>query len=803
MNIANPLIPRAKAIKEKKLGHSRPFRDDFWVGFSDSSKYNSRKNHLLSSVRRFDSYRPTQRIYVQADLDFMDKNPSKTSTPSQIWDEAGLEVVASERTDKVTVAGTKVNFDKLQEILNTSNFEVAKTSMGNTKVKNISREIYALSNLNDKTVDLVARTDSRLFALLELGFTERVKCSIEFYSTVPRYKVNDFADLIRLKIHTELTVLPAEQIIHNFIMEAYLNSEEIRSLLTETSLSDIQIIRLKGKLLLQRLIPDINLSDVRVTTPSTQEIVGVIDSGVSHALLDPSRFNREIFLPSGKTAELQHGTFVASRILFGIDIFSQTKSGSLTPLCKYLDVQVAYALSGDSSYEDINLKEAIEEVFRRYPDVVVFNISMNQYEGLLKSDFNKPIDRTTEFLDELARKYDKLVIISAGNHIAYQSYTEDYNGMFQVDNQDTFVAPPADAINVLTIGSVTNVEGNMFICGSKMLPSPFSRRGHIRNNWRKPELTHFGGNILKEPLGNYSDGSYEIANRNQAGVEGLANSGLYKDVGTSHSAPIVSREAIVALDRLKRGDAEEHLKMNGNRANLLRAILIHSTKLTHQSVISDVKLKQAYGFGLPDGLACFSDDRNRATILYSDELTSVSKKQKLKIKLPEEIVGRKTRFTLTAAYNPPVNSNFPQEYNSLIVESNLRFTEDISVEAMSEAAAETVARTEGQSKAIIKVKYVKKPSTHDQYTNDCFPVSSIVCEGNTPTVNMEVIVQLTERPRYLKEMSGKIDEISQNYALVLTIEDLEETNTLKEALINTEQFIEVTNEVEQTLEVES
>lgn len=783
MNISDPLVPKSKAVRERKTGRTVPFRDDYWKEFDDVHSYERRKQMLSEQTNSLRKYQDDQQIYVDVQFDFSEVNNSKSSQPKDLWEQANLEIVAGTDDATITISGKQNSFLALQGLIATSDFATAKSVREKIPVKNISREIYAVASIADRTNAYTKRLDSRLLELLEAAASEEVLCSLEIYSNIPKSQTEQIQQKIEEVLGKEIFPYPEEQIIRNILFDCNLSPEEAKSLLTDEEFSYIQIIRVKGTFEWQRLIPNTNLGNVPLQQPITDEVIGLIDSGVNHTLLNPLLTNIEKHLPDAKYPEYVHGTTVLSRVVFGDGLFNQVRSGSLTPLCRYLDIQVLFEENGQTTYEEKLLRQAITEVFRRYPDVCVFNFSINHHQGTSPRDFDNPVDRFTEFLDEQARLYDKFVVVSSGNNPCYPSYTHNYAQLFTSSSDDIYIATPAEGLNVIAVGSITGIGGQDFICAEKGYPSPFSRRGLGRNGILKPEVVHVGGNVLKPSDGDFNRPSFVEASKNRAGVESISTNGLCKDFGSSLSAPLVSREAIIALDRINRGEQGEYLDLTNNRANLLKALVVHSTRLKEQLALTDEALAAAYGLGIPEVNLCFSDNEDQATIIYTDKIVGKDKKHKLHIKLPDNLVGKKCRFVMTVVYNPPVDSNFPHEYNSAFIKSNLRVLDNFPEEVDDEEFKPRIGSP--------KVK-----NQFFQINNEHSSIIQKVFEGKLSFPNLEFYSEITLRGRFERENPGIADIFEQSYATVITLIDLEGESELKEQMLQSEQFVQIEPETQ-------
>lgn len=788
--IDQPLVPKRKARHLKKTGRTSSFRDKFWQEFDGVREYERRIQSLSANLKVVENYDQNQQIYFEAGIDFESVKESKGATPEDLWDKYGLDIVASSSKNKFVISGSKSEYSNLKNFIESADFSLAKSGFPRItrKEMNAYREIYALSTLSDQNTIVEGRVDNTIEEAFASGTEEKIDCIIEFRADVNRWEYDRKFALISQLIGEEVLPASVELIIHNMFGYTSLTTGQIRELLSNPGFSFIQFIRSKDKILTQRLVPNLDLNSVVVGNPESEEVIGVIDSGVESPLLNKLRFDSLKIIPNHKNDYKLHGTFVTSRVIFGNDVFSQCEGGRLTPLCRFLDIQVLYDAGEESTeYDELLLRQSIDEAFRRYEDVVLYNLSLNLHEGIKPSEYFKYIHPLTEFIDARAREYDKLPIISVGNQFWYQSHS--YNDLFGLDNHDIFISVPSDALNALSVGSIVDTASDEFHCEKQNYPSPFTRKGGIRNQWKKPELTHWGGNILLPNGLTYENASYQVAAKNKGGVEGIFPNKLGKDYGTSQSTPLVSREAIKALSQINKYSHAEILDTDSNKANLVKASLIHSTAFSNEFAYKNDNLDKCVGFGIPNGEVSFKDNPDKATIIYADKIDYSSKKHSIVFEIPDMLVGSMCKFTFTLVYNPPVNKNFPKSYNQLYLTASPKFLfPDIK----------------DTGEPYFKKKDVKKGKwSWNNYSNHDFSSIHFSNEKKVSSNLMEIIVQLFARQEYEKENIGHEDAIFQHYALILTIEDLEERGVLKEQLVISDQFnqIEVEVDVEEQVAV--
>ena len=264
-------------------------------------------------------------------------------------------------------------------------------------------------------------------------------------------------------------------------------------------------------------------------------VVAVVDTGVAlnHRLLE--RFRRGTFVHPQSAGLLgDHGTFVASRVVFG-DPQSPLDPPTPTPDCGFVNVVVG---RDHRSIEGKAVVSAVETVAANFPDVRVFNLSFGDAVAV---DLRDPVNRAerlflTQDLDNLVFARDLVVVVAAGNSEPGIVPRHPYPDHWQ--DPQWGLGHWAVGFNTLKCGSF--VESWTLVGGLADVPyapSPFSRVGPGLADTPSPDVSAHGGNC---------DSNYRPVSGH--GVFGLTASGYWEDrSGTSYSAPLVSRECAHAL----------------------------------------------------------------------------------------------------------------------------------------------------------------------------------------------------------------------------------------------------------------
>ena len=267
-------------------------------------------------------------------------------------------------------------------------------------------------------------------------------------------------------------------------------------------------------------------------------------------------------------------------------------------------------------------------------------------------------------LDELVRDLDILIIVSAGNRTPrkendpnieeavslYPDYLkESNNGIFE----------PANALNVLSVGSLAHGEGldqntiqdmSIHTITQYQEPSPFTRKGPGAEDCIKPDIVDFGGTYIFDALiGRLLSGKDKAS----AGVLTLhhdfINQLFVTGSGTSYSAPMVANKASNLLRAFPQASS-----------NLLRALLVGaaSNPEVTKNCLSDfdsIDVMNITGYGLIDPEKALFSDESRVT-LYAEGSLELDHFAVFQIHIPKEFqtVAGKKHINVTLAFNPPV-----------------------------------------------------------------------------------------------------------------------------------------------------
>jgi subtilisin family serine protease len=773
------LVPKEKSRREKKTGGG-PFWKSYWEKEVQqnptyyASQYQKRVSALSNTLTSFkNKYKESNRRYY-AEIKLDKEASSKSKEPTALWTEAGLDIVETrERNGETfyTVSGTSEDFKKLEQITQSATFDNAYEGKG--KAQDMARQIFAVTEIYDKNGTIENRVSHQLRELIKSNYAKSLDCIITIHYERKLSEYDTLFDEISQKIgEVNLHKRDKEFFISNMSYRATVTIGQITELLSDPVYGYIARIKINPEFIVQRSTPNVNLNSIQVSSPLTNEQIVLIDSGVDNALINPLIAHSMNYLSASDIADKRHGTSVASRLLFGHGFFKKVTNGEkLEPVAKIVDVQVLHKKSDGSTVVDTDvLMKSIKEATNRV-DATLYNLSIASREPVNEKN---DIDDSTALIDSISSKKDVLFITAVGNQNG--NYPLGYKGIFNVKDDSCNISAPSDAINALSVGSIAeSINGNT-ICDTLDHPSPFTRRGGFRNDIKKPELVAYGGNVEKDPTDKY-EASHLVASTNNHGVDIMDEAGFCRDTGTSLSAPIVTRTAALVLDYLKKSNLSKQLPLfNQNKANLTKALLIHSTSRIKQAKIKDEMVKRAYGFGKADHTsALFDDTEDTVTISYADAISFSEKRQKILIKLPDYLLGKSLEFTFTLVYNPPINTNF-KEYKMI----NLQGSVGLIFPNMEN----------GKLTGKTDVKPLAPSHSWDNYKSSGF--NTIHFKKTLRKLNfldLQIGIQMTVSNHLLNEMPE--EKILQNYAVVLSIKDKTESGQLRSQLLQKNQLVEL------------
>ncbi|WP_197453500.1 S8 family serine peptidase [Caulifigura coniformis] len=373
--------------------------------------------------------------------------------------------------------------------------------------------------------------------------------------------------------------------------------------------------------------------------------VAVVDMGVpdSHIILSPYRRGQFYGQSVARQAIGNHGSLVASRVVFG-DHSSHESIAGATPACSFYDAMIGSVPHFGNTFHDKAVIDALSGVRGAAPDVRVFNLSIGDHKTF--SDFNETDLRekrlTLQDLDNFAFANDCVLVVAAGNSVPGTAPAPPYPE--HLKDSRWALGPWASGFNTWICGSyVSRITSGGLVVHSGW-PSAFTRIGPGLCNCPTPNFGAPGGNC---------DDAYRVGN-NGHGVWGIAANGLGEDhCGSSHAAPILAREVAFTLRELQRYCVQGTTPF----AVTAKAFL----SLTATRTTEDAEVRELAGWTLGRGKASVQRLRSPATgsavILWQGYIESSKDTVRVQLPIPKQWLAsaEKPVLRLIVCSDPPVN----------------------------------------------------------------------------------------------------------------------------------------------------
>lgn len=375
--------------------------------------------------------------------------------------------------------------------------------------------------------------------------------------------------------------------------------------------------------------------------------VAVVDLGVpaSHRKLSPYRRGQFIPQDTAKPPVGEHGSFVASRVVFG-DHDSDAALAASPGRCAFYDAMVGDFPSGTGRLNRVNDKAvmpAILGVRGASPDVRVFNLSFGDTRPL--DEFPQVEQREKRLLlqdlDNFVFANDAIVVVAAGNSqpgvVPNPAYPEHFK------DKRWALGPWACGFNTLVCGSVVSRVAATGLVQTVGWPSPFSRIGPGLCNAPVPSFCAPGGNTndaYNTPAG--------------VGVWGYTGSGLAEDrAGTSFAAPLLAREAALTLHELSRFCAPGSQPF----AVTARAFLALTADAPTENERVKSLVERTLGHGRANMGRLITPQSGSAVIMWQGFIESPEDTVRVQLPVPLDWMDQadKPMLRLVIAYDPPVN----------------------------------------------------------------------------------------------------------------------------------------------------
>lgn len=398
------------------------------------------------------------------------------------------------------------------------------------------------------------------------------------------------------------------------------------------------------------------------TPPPGSPGVCVIDSGLAtgHPILANAVGDARAF-PISLGTEIDqndHGTLVSGLALYG-DVSACIDALDFSPQIILYSARVTNAQNrfDDESLIITQMEQAVQYFYDTY-GCRVFNISLADPDLVYADGKPSPWAST---LDDLAQKYNVVIVVSAGNIPIVSFHGQDAEAVrtnypAYLLEDESRILEPSTAVNVLTVGSICHSDQSFHAgrqpgdliepVGEVDMPSPFTRCGPGINKAVKPDVVEYGGNSAWY-------GSQRRFFQNDPGLDVVSTNREFQNrlfaaaSGTSFSTPRVAH--LAALIFQKYPDVS---------ANMIRALIANSASIPvigQDRFGNQDDLQRLYGYGLPDMTKALYSTDNRVLLIADDEIANDSV-HVYEIPIPDAF--RSTRgervITICLAYDPPV-----------------------------------------------------------------------------------------------------------------------------------------------------
>jgi hypothetical protein len=353
-------------------------------------------------------------------------------------------------------------------------------------------------------------------------------------------------------------------------------------------------------------------------------IIGIIDTGISSTsaiaplVIDDRSFslNGDPFIDTANIHSNGHGTPVAGLVTLGkINHLNQFNHNVIAD-AKALSIKISN--SGIGFISEIELVNMLYKVKAKYPQIKIFTLT-TCYDR--HKTTNETFSDYTFLLDKFAHETDSLIFICTANNNDAINDNSSYD-LSYFHSEKTNICTPADSMNNFTVGAAAdNISNGPFlgIADGREFPTLFSRKGHIdlslifpknktNNKYFKPDVIESGGD-----LGYYNAITLDYMDDSMIDlISARPEMGLFKDLGTSFSTPLVANLAA----KIQKQYPELH-------PQTIKALIINSASLNmipFDATVSKLKNRVA-GHGYIDNFKSVFSNENSATLILEDSIS--------------------------------------------------------------------------------------------------------------------------------------------------------------------------------------
>ena len=613
------------------------------TGGGKSIKRINFSEHGTSIVHQTEEFKSTE--FQKKDLKYIDDIFLQISTlhdhslKSQLSkiEPLGFKLVSYSKLNQ-SIANVKISKDDFES------FEEKLDEYINSEDHKYRSYFAAIEKIN------VIPNETKVSEEIDLQSDEFINVIISFYSGIKSKDIEIVEQLITSELQ-DISKFYDFQNINDKIVTvlADLRGDQIYLLLQ--GFNSIKSIELNKNLLITNSVKGNDLkSDVKIESPTSSSAICIIDSGITaNGVIMPNLTRNRIssYIPTSSVhQDNSHGTFVASRCIFGDTLESQVLRKRLQPYCYVIDVPVfgINILGNMIGLGEFELMRTIREVVESlYQTIKVYNLSL----GFDNSINDYEISNIAKTLDLLSKEYDVIFVVSSGN---INNQLGDYP-LDHFNNVRSRIGAPAESLLSITVGSIVKFSNSSCLSNENNI-SPFSKIGPGADLGVKPEVVAHGGNLVSpydqsirvSTVGIYADGI-----------------SLSYDIGTSFSSPLISRYCQMLLDYYPFATS-----------NMVKSLLYHFAKRNniHNGIDYDMKYT---GFGEPNiDNALYAG--TSATYLYQGSLDS-NNYTFIRFDVPQIFndasIDTNLKIKVTIVYNPEVDNNNDLEYCSTRISATL------------------------------------------------------------------------------------------------------------------------------------
>jgi hypothetical protein len=397
-----------------------------------------------------------------------------------------------------------------------------------------------------------------------------------------------------------------------------------------------------------------------LTAPSSLPCVGMLDTGVPPSHLHLARYRRGQYVapPPALGAPIgDHGSIVASRIVFGDLDCSESDPVGPSGECSFYDVNIAV---DQGRTDEKSVLPALDAIVGVAPDVRVFNLSFDNVRPLDMEEANVRREKLilVQDLDNFIFARDVLVVVAAGNSPHGVLPSTPYPN--HADDPQWALGTWPRSFNSLTCGSFVDRLRGDGLAAEIGAPSPFTKVGPGLCESPKPDFSDHGGN---------GDSGYTF--RRGLGVWGCNAAGTWTDMaGTSFAAPLLARQAALVFRELER------FCESGARpfAATVKAYLALSARQRQLSAQLMALAERTLGKGKADVTWLRSAIANKALILWQGVLDGPDEIVRVQLPIPRSWLkdAKAPRLRLVTAWDAPVNAAVEHLWASRKVNVQLR-----------------------------------------------------------------------------------------------------------------------------------